>query len=104
VNVAVAKVMAGKPIWLSPAASEMLSLFRFFGSGGPMLSDVQFKDQTVGVPQVFLPISSPRWQGLPNDVDNFAAQSQQRCYRAWEQGWSRLNRTGKYRFHVLEPG
>jgi len=88
VNVAVAKVMSGQADLVIAGGVEMLSLFSIFGSGGPMLSDVQFKDQTVGVPQGISADLIATLQGYSrNDVDNFAAQSQQRAYRAWEQGW-----------------
>jgi acetyl-CoA C-acetyltransferase len=88
VNVAVAKVMSGQADLVIAGGVEMLSLFSIFGSGGPMLSDVQFKDQTVGVPQGVSADLIATLQGYSrNDVDNFAAQSQQRAYRAWEQGW-----------------
>jgi acetyl-CoA C-acetyltransferase len=88
VNVAVAKVMSGQADLILAGGVEMLSLFSIFGSGGPMLSDVEFKDQTVGVPQgISADLIATRQGYSRNDVDNFAAQSQQRAYRAWEQGW-----------------
>src|SRR5258708_21616975 len=88
VNVAVAKVMSGQADLVLAGGVEMLSLFSIFGSGGPMLSDVEFKDQTVGVPQgISADLIATRQGYSRNDVDNFAAQSQQRAYRAWEQGW-----------------
>jgi acetyl-CoA C-acetyltransferase len=65
----------------------MLSLFSIFGSGGPMISDVQFKDQTVQIPQGISADLIATMQGYSrNDVDSFAALSQQRAHRAWEQG------------------
>jgi acetyl-CoA C-acetyltransferase len=88
VNVAVAKVMSGQADLVIAGGVEMLSLFSIFGSGGPMLSDVEFKDKTVGVPQGISADLIATLQGYSrNDVDHFAAQSQQRAYRAWEQGW-----------------
>jgi acetyl-CoA C-acetyltransferase len=88
INVAVAKVMSGQADLIIAGGVEMLSIFTIFGSGGPMLSDVQFKDQTVGIPQGISADLIATLQGYSrNDVDSFAAQSQQRAYRAWEQGW-----------------
>jgi acetyl-CoA C-acetyltransferase len=88
VNVAAAKVMSGQADLVIAGGVEMLSLFSIFGSGGPMLSDVQFKDQIVGIPQGISADLIATLQGYSrNDVDSFAAQSQQRAYRAWEQGW-----------------
>jgi acetyl-CoA C-acetyltransferase len=88
VNVALAKVMSGQADLVIAGGVEMLSLFSIFGSGGPMLSDVQFKDQTVGVPQGISADLIATLQGYSrNDLDSFAAQSQQRAYRSWEQGW-----------------
>src|SRR5258708_8757518 len=88
VNVAVEKVMSGQADLVLAGGVEMLSLFSIFGSGGPMLSDVEFKDQTVGVPQgISADLIATRQGYSRNDVDNFAAQSQQRAYPAWEQGW-----------------
>src|ERR1700752_1036092 len=88
VNTAAAKVMSGQADLIIAGGVEMLSLFSIFGSGGPMISDVSFKDQTVGVPQGISADLIATLQGYSrNDVDNFAAQSQQRAYRAWEQGW-----------------
>jgi acetyl-CoA C-acetyltransferase len=88
VNVAVAKVMSGQADLVIAGGVEMLSLFAIFGSGGPMISDVQFKDQTVGIPQGISADLIATLQGYSrSDVDSFAAQSQQRAHRAWEQGW-----------------
>ena len=88
VNVGVAKIMSGQADLIITGGVEMLSLFSIFGSGGPMISDVQFKDQTAGVPQGISADLIATLQGFSRtDVDNFAAQSQQRAHRAWEQGW-----------------
>jgi acetyl-CoA C-acetyltransferase len=87
VNVAVAKVMSGQTDLVIAGGVEMLSLFSIFGSGGPMISDVQFKDQTVQIPQGISADLIATMQGYSrNDVDSFAALSQQRAHRAWEQG------------------
>jgi acetyl-CoA C-acetyltransferase len=88
VNVAAAKVMSGQADLVLAGGVEMLSLFSIFGSGGPMISDVQFKDRTVQIPQGISADLIATLQGYSrSDVDSFAAQSQQRAYRAREQGW-----------------
>jgi acetyl-CoA C-acetyltransferase len=88
VNVAAAKVMSGQADLVLAGGVEMLSLFSIFGSGGPMTSDVQFKDRTVQIPQGVSADLIATIQGYSrSDVDSFAAQSQQRAHRAWEQGW-----------------
>jgi acetyl-CoA C-acetyltransferase len=88
VNVGAAKVMSGQADLVLAGGVEMLSLFSIFGSGGPMTSDVQFKDRTVQIPQGVSADLIATLQGYSrNDVDSFAAQSQQRAHRAWEHGW-----------------
>ena len=52
VNTAAAKVMSGQGDLIIAGGIEMLSLFSIFGSGGPMISDVSFKDTTVQIPRV----------------------------------------------------
>ena len=48
----------------------MLSLFSIFGSGGPMISDVSFKDATVQIPQGLSADLIATLQGYTrNDVD-----------------------------------
>ena len=51
VNIAAAKLMAGQAEVIIAGGVEMLSLVSIFGSGGPMSSDVSFKDAVVHIPQ-----------------------------------------------------
>jgi acetyl-CoA C-acetyltransferase len=51
VNVAAAKIMAGQADLIVAGGVEMLSLVSIFGSGGPMVSDISFKDATIQIPQ-----------------------------------------------------
>ena len=51
VNTAAAKLMAGQADVIVAGGVEMLSLVSIFGSGGPMSSDVSFKDAVVQIPQ-----------------------------------------------------
>lgn len=90
VNVCVAKVMAGQNDLVIAGGVEMLSLFTIFGSGGPLASDIAFKDKVVAIPQGLSADLIATRQGYSrSDVDAFAAASQQRAFAAWKNGWFR---------------
>jgi acetyl-CoA C-acetyltransferase len=88
INTAVAKVMSGQEQVTIAGGIEMLSLFTIFGSGGPLISDIRFKDQIVSIPQGLSADLIATRQGYSrSDVDALAASSQQRACLAWNKGW-----------------
>jgi acetyl-CoA C-acetyltransferase len=88
VNVASAKIMAGQADLIVSGGVEMLSLVSIFGSGGPMVSDVSFKDKTVQIPQGLSADLIATLEGYSrSDVDALGAASQQRASMTWSKGW-----------------
>ena len=88
VNTAAAKVMSGQADLIIAGGVEMLSLFSIFGSGGPMISDVSFKDANVQIPQGLSADLIATLHGYTrNDVDTLGARSQQRAHAAWDKGF-----------------
>ena len=88
VNTAAAKVMSGQADLIIAGGVEMLSLFSIFGSGGPMISDVSFKDANVQIPQGLSADLIATLHGYTrNDVDALGARSQQRANAAWAKGF-----------------
>ncbi len=88
VNTAAAKVISGQGDLIIAGGIEMLSLFSIFGSGGPMISDVSFKDTTVQIPQGLSADLIATLQGYArSDVDALGARSQQRARSAWSKGF-----------------
>jgi acetyl-CoA C-acetyltransferase len=88
VNVAGAKIMASQSDLLIAGGVEMLSLFSIFGSAGPLVSDVSFKDRVSQIPQgVSADLIATRQRYSRTDVDILAAASQQRASHSWLQGW-----------------
>jgi acetyl-CoA C-acetyltransferase len=87
VNTAAAKVMSGQADLIIAGGVEMLSLFSIFGSGGPMISDVSFKDANVQIPQGLSADLIATLHGYSrSDVDALGARSQQRARAAWSKG------------------
>ena len=87
VNTAAAKVMSGQADLIIAGGVEMLSLFSIFGSGGPMVSDVSFKDANVQIPQgLSADLIATLYGYSRNDVDAVGARSQQRAQAAWCKG------------------
>jgi acetyl-CoA C-acetyltransferase len=87
VNTAAAKVMSGQADLIIAGGVEMLSLFSIFGSGGPMISDVAFKDANVQIPQGLSADLIATLHGYArDDVDALGAKSQQRAGAAWTKG------------------
>jgi acetyl-CoA C-acetyltransferase len=88
VNTATAKIMSGQADLIIAGGVEMLSLFPIFGSGGPMISDVSFKDATVQIPQGLSADLIATLRGYSrSDVDVLGASSQQRAHAAWTKGF-----------------
>jgi acetyl-CoA C-acetyltransferase len=88
INVATAKIMAGQADLIVAGGVEMLSLVSIFGAGGPMISDISFKDATVQIPQGLSADLIATLQGYSrSDVDALGAESQQRASMAWSKGW-----------------
>jgi acetyl-CoA C-acetyltransferase len=88
VNTAAAKVMSGQADLIVAGGVEMLSLFSIFGSGGPMISDVAFKDANVQIPQGLSADLIATLRGYSRaDLDALGARSQQRAGAAWNQGF-----------------
>jgi acetyl-CoA C-acetyltransferase len=88
VNVAAAKIMAGQADLIVAGGVEMLSLVSIFGSGGPMVSDISFKDATIQIPQGLSADLIATLRGYSrSDVDALGAASQQRASMAWSKGW-----------------
>jgi acetyl-CoA C-acetyltransferase len=88
VNAAAAKVMSGQADLIIAGGVEMLSLFSIFGSGGPMISDVSFKDANVQIPQGLSADLIASLHGYSrNDVDALGVRSQQRAHAAWSKGF-----------------
>ncbi len=87
VNTAAAKVLSGQADLIIAGGVEMLSLFSIFGSGGPMISDVSFKDANVQIPQGLSADLIATLHGYSRqDVDTLGALSQQRASAAWVKG------------------
>ena len=88
VNTAAAKLMAGQADVIVAGGVEMLSLVSIFGSGGPMSSDVSFKDAVVQIPQgLSADLIATLYGYSRSDVDALGAASQQRANAAWAKGW-----------------
>ena len=88
VNTAAAKVMSGQADLIIAGGVEMLSLFSIFGSGGPMISDVSFRDANVQIPQGLSADLIASLHGYSrNDVDALGVRSQQRAHAAWSKGF-----------------
>jgi acetyl-CoA C-acetyltransferase len=88
VNIAAAKVMSGQADLIIAGGVEMLSLFSIFGSGGPMISDVSFKDANVQIPQGLSADLIATLHGYSrSDVDALGARSQQRARAVWSKGF-----------------
>jgi acetyl-CoA C-acetyltransferase len=88
VNTATAKVMSGQADLIVAGGVEMLSLFSIFGSGGPMISDVDFKDANVQIPQGLSADLIATLRGYSRaDLDALGARSQQRAGAAWNEGF-----------------
>jgi acetyl-CoA C-acetyltransferase len=88
INTAAAKIMAGQADLVVAGGVEMLSLVTIFGSGGPMIRDVSFKDKVVPIPQGLSADLIATLRGYSRtDVDRIGALSQQRAHAAWSQGW-----------------
>jgi acetyl-CoA C-acetyltransferase len=88
INIAAAKLMAGQADLIVAGGVEMLSLFTIFGAGGPMVSDVSFKDATVQIPQgLSADLIATLYGYTRADVDSIGAESQQRANRAWAKGF-----------------
>ena len=88
VNTAAAKLMAGQADLIIAGGVEMLSLVSIFGSGGPLGSDVSFKDSVVQIPQGLSADLIATLHGYSrSDVDALGAASQQRAHAAWAKGW-----------------
>jgi acetyl-CoA C-acetyltransferase len=88
INTGAAKVMSGQADLVVAGGVEMLSLFSIFGSGGPMISDVSFKDETVQIPQGLSADLIATLHGYTrNEVDAVGAISQQRANAAWAKGF-----------------
>jgi acetyl-CoA C-acetyltransferase len=87
VNTGAAKVMSGQADLIIAGGVEMLSLFSIFGSGGPMISDVSFRDTNVQIPQGLSADLIATLHGYSrSDVDALGARSQQRARAAWSKG------------------
>jgi acetyl-CoA C-acetyltransferase len=70
INVAAAKIIARQADLVVSGGVEMLSLVSIFASGGPMASDISFKDSTVQIPQGLSADLIATIQGYSrNDVD-----------------------------------
>ncbi|MBV8586866.1 MAG: acetyl-CoA C-acyltransferase, partial [Verrucomicrobia bacterium] len=88
VNAAAAKVMADQADLVIAGGVEMLSLFRIFGSGGPLLSDLHFRDKTRQIPQgVAADLIATRQGYTRADVDGIGARSLQYAEPASQLGW-----------------
>jgi acetyl-CoA C-acetyltransferase len=88
VNTAAAKLIAGQADIVIAGGVEMLSLVSIFGSGGPMSSDVSFKDAVIQIPQGISADLIATLHGYSrSDVDALGASSQQRASAAWAKGW-----------------
>ena len=88
INTATAKIMANQADLIIAGGIEMLSLVKIFASGGPMGSDISFKDSVVQIPQGVSADLIATLQGYTReDVDDIGAASQQRAHTAWQQGW-----------------
>jgi acetyl-CoA C-acetyltransferase len=88
VNAAAAKIMANQADLVIAGGVEMLSLFRIFGSGGPLVSDLPFRDKTRQIPQGLAADLIATRQGYTRtDVDEIGARSQQYAERASRLGW-----------------
>jgi len=88
VNTGAAKIMAGQADLVIAGGVEMLSLVSIFGSGGPMISDVTFKDTTIQIPQgLSADLLATLYGYSRDDVDHIGAESQRRANQAWGKGF-----------------
>jgi len=88
VNTGAAKIMAGQADLVIAGGVEMLSLVSIFGSGGPMISDVTFKDATIQIPQgLSADLLATLYGYSRDDVDHIGAESQRRANQAWGKGF-----------------
>jgi acetyl-CoA C-acetyltransferase len=88
VNVAAAKLIAGQADLIVAGGVEMLSLFTIFGAGGPMVSDVAFRDATVQIPQgLSADLLATLYGYTRHDLDELGAESHHRANRAWAKGF-----------------
>ncbi len=87
VNAAAARVMAGQADLVVAGGVEMMSLIPIAGTGGPNGSDAHFNNAThhtpLGMAADLLATVSGHTR---NDVDAYAAESQFRAARAWDEG------------------
>jgi acetyl-CoA C-acetyltransferase len=106
INTGAAKIMAGQADLVVAGGVEMLSLVTIFGSGGPMATDIEFKDKVVQIPQGLSADLIATLEGYSReDLDHIGALSQQRAYAAWSKGWFResvIPVTDENGFSILE--
>lgn len=87
VNAAAAQVMAGQADLVVAGGVEMMSLIPIAGTGGPNGSDARFNDLVGMVPQgISADLMATLFGHSRRDLDTYAAESQTRAARAWDEG------------------
>lgn len=87
VNAASAQVMAGQADLVVAGGVEMMSLIPIAGTGGPNGSDARFNDLVGMVPQgISADLMATLFGHSRRDLDTYAAESQSRAARAWDEG------------------
>ena len=87
VNAVSAQVMAGQADLVVAGGVEMMSLIPIAGTGGPNGSDARFNDLVGMVPQgISADLMATLFGHSRRDVDTYAAESQTRAARAWQEG------------------
>lgn len=84
-NMAAAQVMAGQADMVIGGGVESMSRVPMGSSGGAWATDPQVAMDTYFVPQgISADLIATKWNYSRNDVDSFAAESQERAANAWE--------------------
>jgi acetyl-CoA C-acetyltransferase len=86
-NQAAAQIMAGQADLVVGGGVESMSRVPMFSSGGAWPTDPQVAAKTAFVPQgISADLIATKWGFSRSDVDSYAAESQRRAKRAWDEG------------------
>lgn len=87
VNASAARIMAGQGDLMVAGGVEMMSIIPIAATGGPNGSDARFNDRVAMVPQgISADLMATLYGHSRTDLDTYAAESQSRAARAWDEG------------------
>lgn len=87
VNASAARIMAGQGDLMVAGGVEMMSIIPIAATGGPNGSDARFNDRVAMVPQgISADLMATLYGHSRADLDTYAAESQSRAARAWDEG------------------